>query len=217
MGDEFTPEVNSHSIFNSSDCTPIFVLDVEPLKMGSRKMRLKFFHATYMAGMQGKTYELKTLERGGNFILAKSTDHDPTPRILYIHKITWEWLENRLGIKKNPQDNDITEYLDRHYFRRSAATNKVYILSLNQFEDRFVGHYQCGEEFGKFEASAQEIFTWPSDMQFKDFEFYAAVWGKFDPYTAFLRNPVEIESLTYEDVSAAKSVYDERMRGADKP
>jgi hypothetical protein len=119
MGDEFSPKVHYEPIFTDSDYTPIYIDGIRPLGKGNRRFELRFFHMTYPVGVQGKVYQLETLERGHNFILAKSVDHDPT-RILHIYTITWEWLEKHFSgwLKNNSWDKrqpgDIKDFLNRN-------------------------------------------------------------------------------------------------------
>lgn len=54
---------------------------------------IDIYHSNYPQGVQSKTYKLETIERGKNFILAKSLDHEPT-RIMHIFDLDWKWIHN---------------------------------------------------------------------------------------------------------------------------
>tara|TARA_R110000782_G_scaffold268615_3_gene365276 strand:+ start:4023 stop:4223 length:201 start_codon:yes stop_codon:yes gene_type:complete len=61
-----------------------------------------------------KEYNLKTVERGTNMILAKSIEDDPV-RYMYIYEISAEWLRSHFP-NLNPRDDVIIqEWLDESF------------------------------------------------------------------------------------------------------
>jgi hypothetical protein len=83
--------------------SPIKILGLRPLGTGQREYVLEFYHANYPEGVQGKEYRLRTIERGGRFLLAKSLDHDP-PRFLQVYDITAAWIEAHFPGKHPPRE-----------------------------------------------------------------------------------------------------------------
>jgi hypothetical protein len=75
IGAEFGAEIRSYS--------PIRVDDITP--KGNRRFELQFYHANYPEGVRNKIYELQTLDRNENFILARSVSHK-SPRWLLMDK-----------------------------------------------------------------------------------------------------------------------------------
>lgn len=104
IGDEFEDDLCSYS--------PIKVLRIEPLKNGSRTLKLDFYHANYPEGVREKSYTLQTIERGERFLLAKSIEHEPV-RILQIYDINREWIVRHFpGLK--PDTMGIQGWLDKN-------------------------------------------------------------------------------------------------------
>ncbi len=89
LGDEFVD-------FEEAKYSPLRVISLLPTKTGKRVFKLEFYHANYPQGVQGKSYVLETIERGEEFMLAKSLEHTPA-RILYIRHIDWDWLHKHFG------------------------------------------------------------------------------------------------------------------------
>ena len=87
IGEEFGAEIRSYS--------PIRVDGITP--KGGREFELQFYHANYPEGVRDKVYELQTLERNKNFILARSSSHNPV-RWFVIYSITLEWLHKHFGV-----------------------------------------------------------------------------------------------------------------------
>lgn len=102
IGEEFGSEIRSYS--------PIRVDEITP--KGNRKFELKFYHANYPEGVRNKVYELQTLERNKNFVLARSSFHQPT-RWLLIYAITTEWLNNHFGVARDEVLN-VETWLERN-------------------------------------------------------------------------------------------------------
>lgn len=103
IGDEFREEgLRSYS--------PIRVDAVKPSRGGQREFELLFFHLNYPAGVQGKSYTLRTLERGAHYLLARSTEHDPV-RMLLIHEISWAWVEKHFQAFPNHEETGLQRWL----------------------------------------------------------------------------------------------------------
>lgn len=104
IGDEFEEDICSYS--------PIKILRLETLAHGDRTLSLHFYHANYPEGVRDKLYNLRTIERGEKFFLAKSLDHNPV-RILQIYDISYEWVVRHFP-RMTPGKNDLHRWLDRH-------------------------------------------------------------------------------------------------------
>lgn len=102
FGEEFGGDIRVFS--------PIRVDGVKP--KGGRKFTLAFYHAIYPEGVREKIYELETIERNKNFLIAQSTDHKPR-RILLVYAVTASWLAGRLGIKVSEIDN-VQDWLNKN-------------------------------------------------------------------------------------------------------
>ena len=102
IGDEFGADIKSYS--------PIRVDEIKP--KGARKFELQFYHANYPEGARQKVYELQTLERNENFILARSVSHVPS-RWLLIYAITPNWLNRHFGAAID-QRADVDAWLERN-------------------------------------------------------------------------------------------------------
>ncbi len=104
VGDEFSPVLRHLS--------PIRVDAVSPKHIGERVFDLWFYHANYPAGVRTKMYTLQTLERGEQFLLAKSLYHAP-PRLLLVYELTAEWLREHFRVEL-PAWSDVDTWLNRH-------------------------------------------------------------------------------------------------------
>ncbi|WP_336365469.1 hypothetical protein [Marinobacter sp. C2H3] len=102
IGEEFGAEIRSYS--------PIRVDEITP--RGNRRFEVQFYHANYPEGVRNKVYELQTLERSKNFVLARSSPHQPT-RWLLIYAITAEWLNKHFGVAKD-EVLDVETWLERN-------------------------------------------------------------------------------------------------------
>lgn len=106
IGDEFDLEKDSLRSYS-----PIKVHGVCPMQ--NRTYRLDFYHANYPAGVQNKSYKLRTIERGHRFILACSLEHDPR-RYLLICDITPAWLRQHFHWITIRDEEDVAAWLDRN-------------------------------------------------------------------------------------------------------
>lgn len=102
IGEEFGAEIRSYS--------PIRVDEITP--KGGRRFELQFYHANYPEGVRNKVYELQTLERSNNFILARSSTHQPV-RWFLIYAITSEWLNINFGVASDDRLN-VEAWLERN-------------------------------------------------------------------------------------------------------
>lgn len=107
IGDEFSPgyELRSYSA--------IRVDAIEPSRSGQRRFHLSFYHANYPQGVRDKRYSLQTIERSGQFILTRSSEHTPT-RLLLIYNISWSWLRSHFGVEQSDDSSDIGRWLSIH-------------------------------------------------------------------------------------------------------
>ena len=104
VSDEFSPALRHHS--------PIRVDAISPKQSGRRVFDLWFYHANYPQGVRMKMYTLQTLERGEQFLLAKSLYHSPS-RFLLVYEITAEWLREHFRLEL-PDKSDVGTWLNRH-------------------------------------------------------------------------------------------------------
>ena len=100
----------------SEDCcsySPIRVAEIKPLKSGSRRFSLNFYHANYPEGVRDKCYTLQTIERGESFILARSIEHDPV-RLLQIYEIDGAWMRRHFPDFYSDPSDDVQQWLSRN-------------------------------------------------------------------------------------------------------
>jgi hypothetical protein len=67
--------------------SPIKVFSIRPEKGGHRRLRIEFFHADYPEGVQSKRYDIRTLDRGANHLVAMMPG-----RLLLFGNLTLAWL-----------------------------------------------------------------------------------------------------------------------------
>lgn len=106
IGDEFSADrdFRSHS--------PIRVDSLVPRRTGRHRFKLSFYHANYPEGVQNKVYSLQTLERGEQYILARSISYEPA-RLLMIYEISWPWLRSHFNTQQPSDSEDIALWLSR--------------------------------------------------------------------------------------------------------
>lgn len=73
---------------------------------------MDFYHANYPEGVREKSYELETIERNKEFILAASCHHKPV-RYLLISSITKEWLVKNFDVRF-AEGESVEAWLERH-------------------------------------------------------------------------------------------------------
>ena len=88
------------------------------------------------------------------------------------------------------------------------------LISLERIKGGFSGFIEDGPCYFSFTALKGEDVELEREYQkarYWDYETFAAVMGKFNPYIFFLKEPVEIEALTFESLqkAARKNGYDE--------
>jgi hypothetical protein len=105
IGDEFNEDCCSYS--------PIRVDEIKPLKSGSRRFSLNFYHANYPEGVRDKCYTLQTIERGESFIIAKSIEHNDPARLLQIYEINGAWMKRHFP-SFYAESDDIQQWLSRN-------------------------------------------------------------------------------------------------------
>lgn len=87
------------------------------------------------------------------------------------------------------------------------------IMNLEKSSKGFKGWLQEDGFYKRFETHEGRLAT---DIlvpvkNYKDYETFAMIVGKFNPYVTFLREPVEIGALTFEEL---RRVY-EMMKGGE--
>lgn len=102
---------------------------------------------------------------------------------------------------------------------RKAEDSEYYILNLQPFVDdggtyAFSGFYRKGLEFGQFDIERQFVSIRPDKTcQWRDYDHFAGVAGKFDIYLQLLREPVEVDRLDYDALTSIQGLYEKRLRG----
>lgn len=80
------------------------------------------------------------------------------------------------------------------------------LLSIEKLGDKgFAGYVEDGHDYKSFvliDGEARIESEYPK-MDFKDYEHFRGVIGKFDPEAVFLINPIRIEELTQPALEAA--------------
>lgn len=102
IGEEFGADIRSYSPIRVDGLTP----------KGSRTFEMDFYHANYPEGVRQKSYRLQTLERNRNFILARSSTHQPT-RWFLVYSITFEWLNTHFNVAID-RKIDVETWLERN-------------------------------------------------------------------------------------------------------
>ena len=80
------------------------------------------------------------------------------------------------------------------------------VISIEPIKGGFGGFIDDGPSYFSFTALNGEDVELGYEYrkeQYADYETFAAIFGKFDPYVFFLKEPVEIEELTFESLQEA--------------
>jgi len=94
--------------------SPIRIYKVRPLKSGNNELQVDFFHAFYPEGVRDKSYRLRILYRGTNYLLAQCPETEG--RCVWLGHLTKDWLkphvyaEHARAIETAP---DLEIYLNR--------------------------------------------------------------------------------------------------------
>ena len=78
------------------------------------------------------------------------------------------------------------------------------VLSIEYCNGIFIGYVKDGEVYRYFEVAPQEtrfVAEYPKS-EYGEYERFAAILGKFDPYARFFIEPKEVEKLDYEVLEA---------------
>jgi hypothetical protein len=80
------------------------------------------------------------------------------------------------------------------------------IIQIDKSPDKvFKGWVDEGSFYQQFKMDGSTLTmraTVPKDI-YKDYEHFAAVMGKFNPYISFLKKPIKIDGLTLKEVKRA--------------
>ena len=101
IGPEFGEEIRS--------CSPIRVSRIDALGGGSREFQLDFFHANYPAGVQDKSYRIKTISRDQNYLLGRVAGTD---RLVLIFDLHYRWINSHFNANLS-SDEDIETWCGR--------------------------------------------------------------------------------------------------------
>jgi hypothetical protein len=79
------------------------------------------------------------------------------------------------------------------------------ILSLLKNGSGFVGWIKDENKYKLFEFAENKatIIAEKDTQDYKDYETFAAIIGKFDPYMLMIKEPIKIEGLTKEELNRA--------------
>jgi hypothetical protein len=102
FGEEFGENIRSYSPIRIDQITP----------KGDRRFSIAFYHANYPEGVREKTYDLETIERNANFVLARSVGHKPA-RIMLFYAVTISWVAQRFNIDLSGV-KDVQDWLTRN-------------------------------------------------------------------------------------------------------
>jgi hypothetical protein len=76
------------------------------------------------------------------------------------------------------------------------------IISAQRGNGFIHGFIDAGDYYARFDSSPNGFNIDDENKilksEYRDYEHFAAIMGKFDPYTFFLEHPIEISSLDYE-------------------
>jgi hypothetical protein len=81
----------------------------------------------------------------------------------------------------------------------------IEIVSIAQAGDEFEGMIALDSKYLSFVTRGNDIqygFEY-DNADYRDYEHFEAVIGKFNPYTFFLEQPIEVELLTRESIERA--------------
>jgi hypothetical protein len=57
-----------------------------------------------------------------------------------------------------------------------------------------------------------ELITQVETKQYKNYPYFAAVMGKFNPYTFFMKDPIPIKKLDFEELIVIAFEYEKKQR-----
>ena len=83
------------------------------------------------------------------------------------------------------------------------------LLSIERAGNTFIGYVEDGHDYKSFEVHEDGTVVFDQAFpkkRFKNYEHFAGVIGKFDPYAFFFEKPIEIERLDYSELSKLKEV-----------
>ena len=94
--------------------SPIYVFDIQPMKSGSGRLEIEFWHLNYSAGAQRKRYRLAVLKRANNYLVAERIDASgPVPTIV-LKNVSIAWYRKHFPGHVRDGDESIATVLARH-------------------------------------------------------------------------------------------------------
>ena len=76
------------------------------------------------------------------------------------------------------------------------------LLSFEKCSDnKFIGYIEGGQHYKAFVLTCENALSYDQTFpknNYKNYEHFAGVMGKFDPYAVFLREPIEIERPSFD-------------------
>ena len=81
--------------------------------------------------------------------------------------------------------------------------SSIRILSLESLPEGYSGFFEEIENYVDFTLPSSgkiKLNYKYKKADFGDYEHFAAVMGKFDPYVMFLKNPINVDSVTVEEL-----------------
>gem|GEM_PF-572313 len=118
------------------------------------------------------------------------------------------------------QKNAIVYRLENKVFKRKVEkgkrVNKMKIISV-------VGHSidsitlwikdaRYYKNIGVDMSNNVELITQVETKQYKSYAYFAAVMGKFNPYTFFMKDPIPIKKLDFEELIVIAFEYEKKQR-----
>lgn len=86
---------------------------------------------------------------------------------------------------------------------------KFKIISLEQTPEDMLGWFEGLKSYTSFRVTRADKLIFKKTLakaDYRDYEHFVGVIGKFNPYQQFLTKPVEVSTLTYETLAALKVV-----------
>ncbi len=81
------------------------------------------------------------------------------------------------------------------------------IISAERINALIHGFIDAGDYYARFDSSPNGFNIDDENKilksEYRDYEHFVGVMGKFNPYTFFLEHPIEVSSLDYETLTSA--------------
>ena len=92
------------------------------------------------------------------------------------------------------------------------------LISIEDCQDCMTGFIDDGDVYRSFTLRENNELRFNRDYpkeRYADYDTFATIFGKFDPYVFFLKEPVEIDDLTFENLREAIKRIGEASEAAE--